>query len=106
MRAGALHKYVSIVQPIKVNKDEFGADIFHHPIIAQVYAEIISRPASEYQVFGTTTSKQRSQIRLRYTKNVDRTMQIWWLDKKYSINSIINVDERNKEILLEVSEVV
>jgi len=106
MRAGALSKFVQIMKPTVKQKDSFGADVFEYVTVHNCYAEIQSRPASESQVFNTTTSKQRSQIRIRYTGNIDRTYQIWWNDKRYSINSIINVDERNKEQLLEVSEVV
>ena len=106
MRAGALSKFVSIVKPTKVAKDQYGADLFEYPVVAQVYAEIQSRATGETQVFGTSTSKQQSQIRIRYTPLVDRTMQIWWNDKKYSINSIVNTDEKNKEMILSASEVV
>jgi len=106
MRAGSLSKYVSIVNPIKIGKDAYGSDIFDYQVIANVYAEIQSRATNETQVFNTSTSKQNSQIRIRYTPLVNRTMQIWWNDKKYSINSIVNTDEKNKEMILDVSEVV
>jgi len=102
---GMLRHKVRVLKPVKAGQDKAGADITTWEPIATVYAAIQPQKTIENQVMGQVSQGKRSiKMTMIYMPGIDRQCQIDFNGRLYSVNSIQNIDERSREMILEVSE--
>lgn len=102
MRAGALRHKVTIEQPTN-SQDSMGGLTQTWTTYAIRFAEV--KPLSGREFFDAQqyAADVNYRIRLRYddtSKNITPSMRVSWDSRVFDIESVINRDERNKEIIL------
>jgi len=105
MRMGFLRHKVRVLRPIK-GQDQAGATVTTWQETAVVYAAIQPQKTVESQVMVVSQGKRSIKMTMIYIppSHINRECQIDFNGRLYSINSITNVDERNRELIVEVSE--
>lgn len=104
MRAGKLRHRIKI-QQLTGSDDEFGEPLEAYSDWAVVWANVAPLSGREMwqakQVEATTTH----QVEMRYLAGVDAKMRILHGTRVLQIDSVVNVDERNRRMLLQCTEV-
>ena len=103
MRIGPLRHRVTIRTYTKT-RDGYGAEIETWADFADVWASVEPLIGREYMAAKQITAEVSHKIRMRYIEGLLPTMTIAWGDREFEIVSIINVSERNKEILIMATE--
>ena len=110
MRAGSLRHLIEIQKPTRVPLDvtnDTGETITEWTTVDTVYAAIQpQRGIENTAINGITEGKQVSVFTIRFTENIDRHYRIKFNNRVYSINSIINYDERDRELQIHATEIV
>lgn len=105
MRAGALRHRVRIEQPSDT-RDAGGGFTRVWQLLDVVYAEIASEDGGEPQEADSLTSTQRHQVRIRYRTGVTASMRLVFRDRTFRVLSVVDPDQRKKELLLTCVEKV
>jgi SPP1 family predicted phage head-tail adaptor len=103
LRIGPLRHRVTIRTYAKT-RDSYGAEIETWEDFATVQASVEPRIGWEDMAAKQLTAQVSHKIRIRYIEGLLPTMQIEWLGRTFEISSIINVGERNREILIMATE--
>ncbi|MDA8212164.1 MAG: phage head closure protein [Clostridia bacterium] len=105
MNAGELRHRVKIQQK-SVTRDSFGAESVTWSDVATVWAVV--EPLRGREFFGAqqVNAEVTTRIRIRYRSGVVPTMRALYGSRVYDIQSVINLDERNRELQLMCKEVV
>jgi len=99
MRAGSLRHIIELQSPTRVPLDpvnDTGAMKTVWTTVSTIYAAIQPQKGVENSVMGVSQGEQVSIFTIRYTKDISRLYRIKFGDRYYSINSIINIDERDR----------
>jgi SPP1 family predicted phage head-tail adaptor len=73
---------------------------------ATAWASIEPLNGREFFAAQQVNAEVTARIRLRYLPGVTRQMQVKFGSRTFAIESVINVEERNRELQLMVKEVV
>jgi len=103
MRAGTLRNYV-IIQSATESFNSSGELILTWATFATVWAEIVPLVGREYFASKQVNAEVSAKVRLRYTAGITPEMRIIDGTKTYQIEAVINIDNRNKELVLLVKE--
>mgnify|MGYP002813343007 CR=1 FL=1 len=103
MRIGPLRARVRI-RTYTTSRDAYGAEVEAWVDFADVWASIEPLIGREFMAAKQITAEISHKIRMRYIEGLLPTMTILWGDREFEIVSIINVSERNKEILIMATE--
>ncbi len=105
MRAGQLRKRITI-QNTTASQDTYGAE----NITWENFA--VNRPAqvtplSGREFFDAQQTQAGIEIRfnIRYIKGIKPKMRVLYNDEGYDIQSVINLEERNRELLILCSRI-
>ena len=101
MRAGRLRHRIYL-QSKSVIRDAFGSEVITYvsetprPVSAGIEPVTVREYFGSQQPKGEVTHK----VVIRYYKGVQLDWRVLWGTRQFNIVSIINVDERNKEMVL------
>ncbi len=104
MRAGRLRHRIIIQESTGTTRDIYGSEIKAWTTHKQVWAEINPPRSREFFATGQTQAEVVTQVRIRYLPDIDPRMRIKFGTRYLNINSIINPDERNKELIMMCNE--
>ena len=99
MRSGELRHRIEIKQPTET-RDSYGSVKTTWSTLATVWGAIWPVRAKEFVSMGQTQSEVTHKIGIRYRNDVTTKMRIEFNSRYFSINQVINPDERN--IMLEL----
>ena len=105
MNAGKLRKLITIQQQSATN-DEYGAQIISWSSFGiDRWADVEPLQGREYFAGQQFNSKVDTKFILRYVAGVTPKMRILYNSLSYDIESVINVDERNRELQIMCSRI-
>lgn len=104
MKAGALRNFVTIEQPNEVF-DSNGELIIQWVNFTSVFASIEPLIGREMWASKQTNATVTGKIRMRFINNLSPKMRIKFNDIYFNIEGIVNVEEKNTEIVIYYSEV-
>ncbi len=99
MRAGKLRHWITI-QTRTDTMDSYGEPIPAWTIFDQVWASIEPITGREYFASKETRSQSTHRIRIRYRSGITTKMRISWDSRLFDIESILNTEERDRELVL------
>jgi len=102
LRAGQLRHSIIIQKPTDANT--YGKVASAWATHATVFAEVMPQTGSEYWSAKQTQEKEPIIFRIRYVAGITEKMRVSFNSKIYDINSVVNVSQRNIEILLVTEE--
>ena len=104
MKAGRLRHKV-LIESETITQDAYGAPTRTWATFATVWASVMPLSGREYFEAGKTMSDVSTRIQIRYGTGITPQMRVKFGTRIYSIVSVINMDERNKEIELFCKEI-
>jgi SPP1 family predicted phage head-tail adaptor len=105
MRAGELDKYATIQYPAK-SKNSFGEDIETWTDLANVWCSIEPVSGAEKWLQQERISEANSKIKMRYRFNLDSTMRLKYKNRYLQFLAVLNIGEKDKELLIPAKEVI
>jgi len=105
MNAGRLRKLITIQQQ-SITSDEYGAQVITWSSFGvDRWAQIEPLNGREYFAGQQFQSKVDTRFTMRYSTGITPKMRIFYNSMAYDIESIININERNRELQLMCSKV-
>lgn len=104
MRAGALRHKITI-QETTESRDSVGSVINTWSTFLTARAELNPRIGKEYFDSDRLNADNTVLFRIRYRTGIGTKQRISWDSRIFNITSLINLRERNKEILILATEV-
>lgn len=99
MRAGKLRHWITI-QTRTDTRDSYGEPISTWTTFDQVWASIEPIAGREYFASKETRSQSTHRMRIRYRSGITTKMRISWDSRLFDIESILNTEERDRELIL------
>ena len=99
MEAGKLRQHVILQQSV-AESNAIGEEIYTWADVATVWAAVEPATGSWYYAGQQAESKVDGRVRIRYRSDILPTWRIKFGDRYLSIVSILNPQERNKELIL------
>lgn len=99
MQAGRLRHQISIQIKTTVS-DGMGGFTATWGDETTVWAEIDPPKGREFFASGQTQSEITTRIRIRYLSGVTPAKRVRFKSRYFDINSVVNPDERNRELIL------
>ncbi len=105
MRAGRLRHHVEVQQATET-QDEYGGMTLVWETIEQRTASI--RPMGGRELFEAqqVVATASHEVRMRYTSTITPQLRLLFGTRIFEIGQVINVDERNRELVLLCTEKV
>ena len=103
MRAGPLRCRVTIEEPVETQGSD-GSVIQAWETFATAWASIEPLIGKEYFAQQREQATVSHKIRMRHVAGITHKMRIAWGTRLFEIESVLNVGERNREIVLMCSE--
>jgi len=104
MRAGALRHRLTIQETIEGKDDRNTVTVTGWQDIATVWAAVEPLRGREYFQMQNTQSELTVRVRIRYLPGVAGAMRVIYGDRIFNIQSVIDVDERRREMELMCTE--
>jgi len=105
LRAGKLRHHVTIQKPKKV-RSKRGAETITYVDDFKAWADIDPPKGREYFADGQKQSAVVTRVVMRYRKGVTPQYRVKHGTRIFHVNSVVNPDERNRELILMCSEAV
>ncbi|MGB9780623.1 phage head closure protein [Caldanaerobacter sp.] len=105
MNIGELRHRITIQQPVE-SSNTFGEVEKTWQDVATVWASIEPLRGREYFNSQQINAEVTTQIRIRYRPGIKPKMRVVYGERIFDIQSVIDVEERHKEIHLMCKEVV
>jgi len=105
MRAGKLKKRV-VIQKNTPTQDAYGSEVESWATFATRWASVEPLKGQEFFAAQQTDAALTVAFRLRYLAGVTTEMRVSYNSRLFDIHSAINVDERNRELILMCTEAV
>lgn len=99
MRSGLLRKRITI-QSASSARDNFGAVENTWSDVGSRWASVEPLSAGEFEVSGQTVNRKEIKFVMRYTTSITAQMRLVFDNENYNIESIININQRNRELEL------
>ncbi|MCP5004525.1 MAG: phage head closure protein [Planctomycetes bacterium] len=103
MRAGQLRHEI-IIQSAATAPNSYGEGIETWSTFATVRASIIPISGKEYFSANQEQSSVSHKVSMRYLSGVNTKMRVLFGDRVYNVKSVINFQERDRELQLMVTE--
>lgn len=104
MRAGKLRHKITIESKSNA-QDAYGALVETWSTYATAWASIEPLTGREYFEQGKVSSEVTTRIRIRHISGVTNLMRVKFGTRIFTIVTVINIDERNKEYELMCKEI-
>lgn len=105
MRAGALRNKITI-EYIAVGKDTVGQENGTWTTLKTAWAHIKPLTGKEYQSGQTINAEVTHEVRMRYYSGITPKMRVKHGTRYFDILYVLNIEERNRELLLKCKEVI
>jgi len=105
MKAGTLRNLITIQTPTETF-DTAGELVQSWADYVSVWAEIVPLVGREYWSARQVNAETTGKLRIRYFSSITPKMRIKFNSRYFNILGIINVEERNEEMVIYYSEAV
>lgn len=86
------------------SRDAYGAEVETWDDFASTWASVEPLLGREYLASKQISAEVSHKIRMRYMDGVVPTMRVAWGAREFEIVSVMNVEERNREIVIMATE--
>lgn len=105
MRIGNLRNYITIQNATETTDVNLEV-ILTWGVFASVWAEITPLVGREYYASKVVNAEVSASIKIRYLSGITPEMRIIDGTHTYGIEAVINIDNKNEELVLLVKEVI
>ncbi len=105
MRIGELRQRITLQQKT-VTRDSYGAEVISWTDVATVYAFVQPLQGREFFESQRINAEITAKITIRFRAGIRPFDRIKYGDRLFDIQSVINPDERRRELQLMVKEVI
>ncbi len=105
MRAGPLRCRVTIEEPVETQGAD-GAILTAWETFATTWASVEPIIGKEYFAQQREQAAVSHKIRMRHIAGITHKMRVAWGARIFEIESVLNVGERNREVVLMCSEAI
>jgi SPP1 family predicted phage head-tail adaptor len=100
MEAGKLRHRITI-QSVPVTRSSTGATVVGTPEdFVEVWASVEPISGREWYDAARTNSEVTHRVRMRYYPGITASMRVLFRSRVFDIRSVLNIDERNRELHL------
>jgi hypothetical protein len=99
MRAGDLRSRV-VLQSMTTSTDAIGNPVKTWSNVSTEWADVQAQDGTEAIQSGQVNARQALVVRIRYRAGVVPTMRLIHAGRPYEIMTVVNVDQRNRELQL------
>jgi SPP1 family predicted phage head-tail adaptor len=99
MEAGELRHRITVQKKV-VTRDTYGAETITWTTHCKAYAAILPLVGREFLEARQTQAEMITKMRIRYQAGIEPEMRVLWGSRTYDIQSVIHVEERQREIVL------
>jgi SPP1 family predicted phage head-tail adaptor len=103
MRSGPLRHQI-VIEEVTETRDSYGGVVETWSTFATVWASVGPIIGREYFASQQVQSEVTHKIRIRYLSGVTTKMRVAFDSRVFNIESVLNVDERDTEMVLMVTE--
>ena len=103
MKAGKLRHRVTIKQK-SVSRDSYGAEDITWQVVATVWAAVEPLQGREFIDGKQLQAERTTRIRIRYRSGVAPEMRVVFGSHVYDVQSVIEPETRNRELVLMCKE--
>ena len=103
MRAGDLRHRLILQQPVESTSD-FGETVISYETVDTVWGAVEPNTGKRYFEAMQANSEVQGAVRLRYRSDIEATWRILYGSRVLQIVSIVNPQERNRELLVYYKE--
>lgn len=103
MLSGRLNHKLRIEQRTET-KNTLGEDITTWTLYKETWGHVSPLSGKEYISQNELQSSVTGRISIRYISGITTDMRVNWNDRIFDILSVINTDERNRELIMIVEE--
>jgi len=105
MRAGNLRHFIIIQSSVK-SKNDYGEVVQTYEDFKHMWSEAKPIKTSERFKSERLETEVNYQFRVRYTEGIAHDMRVVFGERTFEIDSVLNVGERNRELIILASEVL
>lgn len=105
MNFSKLRHRITFLKPTGTYKNTMGENVPEYTEYKTVWAEVSPKTGREYDESQKLRAETTYNIRTRYHDGITSDMQIKYGDRVMKIESVLNLSERNEELLIVASEV-
>jgi SPP1 family predicted phage head-tail adaptor len=105
MRAGPMRNRITIEAPVETQATD-GSVITAWETFSTTWASVEPLIGKEYFAQQREQATVSHKIRMRHIAGITHKMRIAWGTRLFEIESVLNVGERNREIVLMCSEAI
>lgn len=105
MRAGQLRHRISIQTPVTA-KNTRGGEVTTWSTVATVWADVRTQTGRETVANDQTQPTASHVVTMRHRANVTAQQRIVWGDRVFSINAVLEPDNRMRQLQLLCQELV
>ena len=92
-------------KPTGTHKNSMGENVPTYADYKTVWAFVAPKTGREYDEAQKLRAETTYNVHTRYHENISAEMQIRYNDRILKIESVLNINERNEELLIVASEV-
>lgn len=96
---------ITFLKPMGTYKNSIGENVPEYTELRTVWAFVAPKTGREYDEAQKLRAETTYNVHTRYFADVTAEMQIRFNDRILKIESVLNVNERNEELLIVASEV-
>jgi len=101
---GARFQRVDILNRQKTEPSELGERKSSHKVVGTIYAKISPVGSREYERAKSFAAEVSHRIVTRYTPLITTTSILCLNNRRFHVNGILNIDDRNQELLIYATE--
>lgn len=105
MNFSKLRHRITFLKPTGTYKNTMGENVPNYTEYKTVWAEVSPKTGREYDESQKLRAETTYNVRTRYHEGITADMQIKYGDRVMKIESVLNLSERNEELLIVASEV-
>jgi SPP1 family predicted phage head-tail adaptor len=105
LRAGELRHKICIEEKV-IRRDSFGAEVVTWSPLLYGWAKIEPLTGREYFASRQTQTSTSHKMTMRYQAGIKSYHRISWDDRVFDIDTILNEEERNVELIIYATEAI
>ena len=96
---------ITFLKPTGITKNSMGENVPNYTEVRTVWAFVAPKTGREYDEAQKLRAETTYNVHTRYFSDITAEMQMRFNDRILKIESVLNINERNEELLIVASEV-
>ena len=105
MRFSRLRHRITFMKPTAASVNSMGEEILQYAHTLTVWAEVTPLTGREYEESQKIRAETTYRVTTRFFKDITNDMRILYNNREFDVVSVLNINERNRELQIICSEV-